>query len=90
MRSLEEFLRFKGKDIALLKKDADIWKHGIKVELEKYVLCVVHQCLYDNPKILLIIVNNSNIIINTVETGGLNVRLFFIGICQEDVGKNPS
>jgi len=53
------------------------------------VLCVVHQCLCDNPEILLIIVNNSNIMINTVETGGLNVRLFFIGICQEDVGKNP-
>ena len=90
MLSFEEFLRFKGKDIALLKKDADIWKHEIKVELEKHVLCVVHQCLYDSPTILLIIVKNSNIMINTVETGGLNVRLFFIGICQEDVGKNPS
>ena len=45
MLSFEEFLRFKGKDIALLKKDADIWKHGIKIELEKHVLCVVHQRL---------------------------------------------
>jgi len=43
VRSLEEFLRFKGKDIALLKKDADIWKHGIKVELENYLLGITSQ-----------------------------------------------
>ena len=36
--SFEEFLRFKGKDVALLKNDADIWKHEIKIELENYLL----------------------------------------------------
>ena len=34
--------------------------------------------------------NNSNIMINTVETGGLMQDSSLIGICQEDVGKNPS
>ena len=36
--SFEEFLRLKGKDVALFKKDADIWKHEIKIKLENYLL----------------------------------------------------
>jgi len=79
------YLKYICFDVSKLRNPKNHSHQMEKTLLEKYY----GEAKYQTNLLLTAHHNNSNIMINTVETRGLNMKIFFTGIYQEDVGKNP-